>query len=90
MRSVRIVVTGRVQGVGYRAFVVRQADSLGLAGWVRNQSDGSVEAFAAGKPDRLDEFVAALRRGPAHARVEDVRTEWREAAAGPEGFRVTG
>jgi acylphosphatase len=90
MRSVRIVVTGRVQGVGYRAFVARQADNLGLAGWVRNQPDGSVEAFAAGRADRLDAFVAALRRGPAHSRVEDVRTEWLDTAEGPEGFRVTG
>ena len=90
MRSVRLVVTGRVQGVGYRAFVHRRAIELGLGGWVRNRPDGSVEALATGAESATARFVAALREGPRAARVDDVAVEWLESAESPEGFRVTG
>lgn len=66
------VVRGRVQGVGYRWFAVRAAEELGLAGWVRNCDDGSVEVVAKGDPGLLLRLEGALRRGPGSARVTDV------------------
>jgi acylphosphatase len=65
----RLVIEGRVQGVGYRWWAVRAARELGLAGWVRNCVDGSVEALAIGAPGAIEAFVRACRRGPAHAGV---------------------
>lgn len=63
-------VIGRVQGVGFRYFVVRQASALGLAGWTKNLWDGSVEVQAAGAPDMLALMRDALLEGPPHARVD--------------------
>lgn len=65
-------VRGRVQGVGYRDACIRQAEALGLTGWVRNRLDGSVETLLLGPRDRLAQMVDWLRRGPPAARVEDV------------------
>jgi acylphosphatase len=63
-------VTGRVQGVGFRYFVFRQAQSLAVRGWVRNLSDGSVEVQVRGERLSVERFESALREGPGHARVE--------------------
>jgi acylphosphatase len=80
-------VQGRVQGVGYRDACVRQARSLGLAGWVRNRLDGSVELLAQGAPDALQRLLAWLPQGPAAARVERVSVEAAvPLATGLEGF----
>jgi acylphosphatase len=68
----RVVVRGRVQGVGFRAFVEDEARQRRLAGWVRNRRDGSVEAVFAGSRDEVDALTAAVRRGPTAARVEAV------------------
>lgn len=70
MVTIRVVVSGRVQGVGYRAWAERNARDLGLSGWVRNLSDGTVEAVFSGPADRVDDMVGRCRRGPTHARVE--------------------
>jgi acylphosphatase len=70
--AVRLLVRGRVQGVGFRWFAREQARRSDLAGWVRNAADGSVEITAAGDPDRLARFIEAMRRGPPGARVDDV------------------
>jgi len=67
------MVEGVVQGVGFRYFVRRQAMRLGLAGWVRNKDDGSVEAEAVGSAGHLEEFETELRRGPAYASVTKLR-----------------
>ena len=67
-----IVVRGRVQGVGYRAFVEREALALGLEGWVRNCRDGTVEALFAGEAAVIDAMIEACRRGPYAARVDAV------------------
>src|ERR1700721_1812795 len=75
-RTIRqVVVRGRVQGVGYRAWVEHQARAHGLEGWVRNRRDGSVEALLAGPADVGANMVALCHRGPAHARVEAVQEE---------------
>jgi acylphosphatase len=73
IRQVRI--TGRVQGVGYRAWVDHQARNHNLEGWVRNRRDGSVEALFAGPENLVSEMVARARRGPPSARVDKVAEE---------------
>jgi len=70
--TVRYLVEGRVQGVGFRHFVFRRATSLGLGGWVRNLSDGRVEIVAAGPARNLELLEAALATGPPHATVTGV------------------
>jgi acylphosphatase len=71
----RVTIRGRVQGVGYRAWVEHQAVRLGLDGWVRNRRDGSVEALFAGAEDAVAEVMARCRRGPSAAHVDDVTVE---------------
>lgn len=71
-KSVHVSITGRVQGVGYRAWCHREADRRGLAGWVRNRSTGEVEAVLSGPADRVDDMIAACRQGPTGARVTAV------------------
>lgn len=73
MESIHLEVRGRVQGVGFRWYVVDAARKLRLAGWVRNRSDGNVELAAAGEGDALAELEAAVIAGPPGARVEEVR-----------------
>ena len=70
-----VTVNGRVQGVGYRAWVEEQAMSRGLDGWVRNRRDGSVEAVFTGPDDVVADMIAACRRGPYSARVDAVNVE---------------
>lgn len=70
-----VVVRGRVQGVGYRAFVEDKAHRLGLRGWVRNRRDGSVEALFAGPATVVADMVALCRHGPPSARVDSVTRE---------------
>ena len=65
-----VTIRGRVQGVGYRAWVEHQATARDLEGWVRNRRDGSVEAVFAGPEDVVTEMIAACRRGPSSARVD--------------------
>lgn len=72
LRTVHIRVEGRVQGVGYRAFVEMQAGELGLDGWVRNRRDGSVEAVLQGSPSQVEDILAACRSGPPAARVDRI------------------
>lgn len=68
----RVLVSGRVQQVGYRDFIVRTAKGLGLTGWVRNLSDGRVEILAVGEEDALSQLVEQSRKGPQLARVAEV------------------
>jgi len=67
---IHVVVRGRVQGVGYRAFVEREALRRGIEGWVRNRRDGSVEAVLAGDDAAVTDMIAACRRGPFAAKVD--------------------
>lgn len=71
----RVTIRGRVQGVGYRAFVEHQAMLRDLEGWVRNLRDGSVEALFAGPAEVVSDMVALCRRGPSSARVDGVEEE---------------
>ena len=71
---VGVTVSGRVQGVGFRYFVVEQAEQLGLGGWVTNLADGRVEALIEGPGDLVEELVRRIHKGPAHARVDSVET----------------
>jgi acylphosphatase len=77
-------VTGAVQGVFFRADARDRARSLGLAGWVRNRPDGSVEAVFEGDAERVESMVEWCRRGPRGAQVEDVEVEWRDPQGEPE------
>lgn len=77
----RFFVGGRVQGVGYRAWCVREAQALGLSGWVRNRADGSVEVVAAGRRMSVSELMERCRRGPPGASVEHVTSDPEGAAA---------
>jgi acylphosphatase len=84
--AVRVVVSGRVQGVWFRAWTVETATGLGLAGWVRNRADGSVEALFAGPADAVEAMIARCHDGPPAAHVDGVA---RAPAALPDepGFR---
>jgi acylphosphatase len=72
LRAVHVVISGIVQGVGYRVFVEREAERRELAGWVRNRRDGSVEAVFSGDDGKVDAMLDACRRGPPVGRVDDV------------------
>jgi len=85
-RAVRVIVKGRVQGVGFRAWTTREAEAHGLAGWVRNRADGSVEAVFAGEADAVAAMIAACRGGPRMAQVTGVETAGHREPVGP-GFR---
>jgi acylphosphatase len=79
-------ITGRVQGVGYRAWAQKTARKFGLSGWVRNLNDGSVEAIAQGPKDTVEQFIAACQAGPMLARVTAVDTKVVESAELMLGF----
>lgn len=72
MKQVRVIISGRVQGVWFRGWTLETATRLGLDGWVRNRHDGSVEAVFAGPDDKVEEMLEACRHGPPMARVTGV------------------
>jgi acylphosphatase len=80
--AIHIVVEGLVQGVGYRWFAARRAEALGLAGYVRNQYDGTVEVEAQGDRSMLESFLADLKTGPRSSQVRDMKIEWKPFRAG--------
>jgi acylphosphatase len=86
--ALHAVVSGIVQGVFYRGFVLREATRLGLCGRVRNLTDGRVEVEAEGERQELERLVRRLRRGPPSADVSDVTTEWTDYGHEYEDFRV--
>ena len=87
-RSILVRITGRVQGVGFRDWTERKATELGLSGWVRNLATREVEALFCGPAEAVDAMLAACRRGPQLARVDDVKVvETAEAATGPFSVR---
>lgn len=86
-RTVHLLITGRVQGVGYRAWAHHQAELRGLRGWVRNRTDGSVEAVVSGERRAVELMIDACRDGPGMALVEGVEVEEGAFAVGG-GFEV--
>jgi len=86
----RFLVRGRVQGVGFRWFVEREAHMLQLAGWVRNNPDGTVEVLAQGTREQLAGLHSRLREGPRAARVDDVEVSDAEAVKGMASFQIRG
>ncbi len=83
-------ITGRVQGVAFRAWTRGEAERLGLSGWVRNEPDGSVRALIMGPAGAVDAMLDALKQGPPAARVSGVETETVEPGPDMAGFRITG
>ncbi len=85
--TVKVLITGKVQGVSYRHSTVRMAHQFGLRGWVQNREDGGVEAVLQGEPDQIDRMLAWMRRGPPSARVQDVASETLNSEKRYEGFQ---
>jgi acylphosphatase len=88
MHAVHLVIRGRVQGVGFRSFALREAQRLGVSGRVRNLADGAVEVEAEGERASLEQLVQALRSGPRSARVASVDELWSEGVARHRGFEI--
>ncbi len=89
LAAVRAVVRGRVQGIGFRDYVLTRAGFLGLTGYVRNLPDGrSVEIVAEGARADLEQLLDYLREGPRMSRIDAVDAEWREATGAYDGFGV--
>jgi acylphosphatase len=88
--SAYVLVTGRVQGVGFRWFVRSHASALELRGWARNRRDGSVELEVVGPRERIEQLIEELHQGPPASEVEEVTTHWLPvpAAGGPAGFEI--
>lgn len=84
----RILVRGRVQGVSFRAYTQAHALRLGIAGWVRNLADGSVELEAQGAAGQVDRLVLACGEGPPAARVDSLEVEPLEVVEGDAGFQL--
>ena len=87
LERAHVTVRGSVQGVGFRFSTAERARSRSVSGWVRNRPDGTVEAVFEGAPDAVEALIAWCRRGPAGARVDDVKVEV-EAPSGERGFLV--
>lgn len=88
MKRARVIVTGFVQGVGFRHFVRKAAQELEFTGWVRNTSDGRVEAVLQGRKKDIEEVILLCRKGPFLAEVERVDVAWEEPEAGPSDFSI--
>lgn len=78
MKQVHVLISGFVQGIGFRHFVRNKASELGISGWVRNLPDGRVEALFQGSKEKIEEMIGLCKKGPLLAEVEDVVVEWQE------------
>jgi len=87
-QELHAIVRGRVQGVGFRYFVIREASALGLRGYARNRDNGDVEVVAQGARPALERLLALLWRGPSAARVSEVQTTWQMPTEHLSGFHV--
>ncbi|MGH2506025.1 MAG: acylphosphatase [Ktedonobacteraceae bacterium] len=88
VQELAATVHGRVQGVGFRYFVVEKALSIGLRGYARNTDDGSVEVLAQGPRPALEKLLTHLQRGPSAARVDEVEVHWGKPSTHLSGFHV--
>jgi len=87
-KRLHAIVSGRVQRVGFRYFVMNTAVQLALSGWVKNKWDGNVEVLAEGSQEKLDDLLQALHQGPPSAIVESVEVEWSQAEGKFHRFHV--
>ncbi|MCB2155505.1 acylphosphatase [bacterium] len=83
-----VIVRGRVQGVGFRVFVLQAARRHGCTGWVRNEYDGSVEVHAEGSEQMLDELLTEINKGPVLSHVDDMDVEWLTSDHEFDRFRI--
>lgn len=90
MISKRVRIRGRVQGVGYRDWMIGMANRLGVQGWVRNRADGSVEALVSGEAAAVNALLAECRAGPALARVDSIAEDFAEPPEEPGFQRLPG
>lgn len=88
LSQLRAVIEGRVQGVGFRYFVLQAAKEIGLAGWVRNLSDGRVELLAEGSRQECDELLNIIRQGPSMSEVSQVDEKWADPSGENRGFNI--
>ena len=88
IKRLHVRVSGRVQGVGFRYFVLNSATELGLVGWARNRRDGSVEVLAEGELDDLKKLIGALQRGPRSSHVRDLKTNLQDPTGEFNSFFV--
>ena len=88
MIAKRLIISGRVQGVGYRDWLVRRARELGLSGWVRNRADGTVEVLIAGDVPSVEELSRLCRRGPRLAEVSGIEEDLAEVPAEAGFYRA--
>lgn len=87
-RAVHVTISGRVQGVGYRAWTERTARTLGLEGWARNRRNGDVEAVFVGDEEKIAAMLAACRQGPTSAHVVSVRADDLDPPEPTQGFQI--
>jgi len=85
----RVIIEGRVQGVFFRQHTQEMAHDLGLTGWVKNRSDGTVEALFHGERGRIDQIIQWCHRGPSQARVKKVTVEWEVPSGDFQDFLIT-
>ena len=83
-----ILVSGRVQGVFFRSETKREADRQSITGWIRNRYDGRVEAVFEGEEKAVKKVIGFCRKGPTHARVQDVEVQWKDYKGEFRGFRI--
>lgn len=88
MKRAHIFVSGRVQGVGFRAFVQHTAQTMNLTGWVKNLYDGRVEVLTEGLEDDINALIDKLKEGPIGSRVDSVDVNWEKYQGGQENFRI--
>ena len=88
MKRIHLIITGDVQGVGFRAWITREAKNLELVGWVKNRTDDTVEIVAEGKEKELQKLIELCHQGPEISWVKDVLVEWSEATNELIGFEV--
>ncbi len=87
-KRISAIVSGRVQGVGFRYFVLKVAGKLGVTGWVRNLGNGDVQVVAQGSAKALEELLLQLRRGPRAAYVQNVSVEWEDPDPNLDSFEL--
>lgn len=88
MKVAHVLISGFVQGIGFRQFILRQAQDLRLMGWVRNIPDGDVEAMFSGQKEKIEKMIKLCRKGPFLAEVKEVHVEWKDSTENFETFEI--